>query len=215
MARTQEFRKWANNKREQRNRRVNRSHVPCQRKQCAIHGGILDQQFRGRKIEVNVHVKRLHQNPAKRQNGWRLRAYVIVGHNIWRSISEGSAMTTQDTAPSLWMKLPISLRAIISGLLIALVAANVWLLLLPNLGVPLAAIGEAIFLALYVWWAGGGGPQARRERPEPRRFAEARCHPGNGFGPLSPVLLRCYCACFDCFVVSVCLLSDGDVPAGL
>ena len=46
------------------------------------------------------------------------------------------------------MRLPIS---------IALVAANVWLLLLLNLGAPLAAIGEAI-LALYVWWAAGGGP---------------------------------------------------------
>jgi len=58
----------------------------------------------------------------------------------------------------LWAKLPISLRAIVSGLLIALPAANVWPLLLLNLGVPLAAIAEALFLALYIWWAAGGGP---------------------------------------------------------
>ena len=56
-----------------------------------------------------------------------------------------------------WSKLPIALRAIISGLLMALIPANVWPLLLLNLGVPLAAIGEVLFLALYVWWAGGGG----------------------------------------------------------
>ena len=76
----------------------------------------------------------------------------------------------QDTAPSLWMKLPISLRAIISGLLIALVAANVWLLLLLNLGAPLAAIGEAIFLVLYVWWAGGGGPPDTTQAARARTF---------------------------------------------
>lgn len=67
-------------------------------------------------------------------------------------------MTTHDTAPSLWMKFPISLRAVVSGLLIGLVAANVWPLLLLKLSVPLAVIAEALFLALYVWWASGGGP---------------------------------------------------------
>ena len=67
-------------------------------------------------------------------------------------------MTTQDLAPSLWLRLPIALRAIVSGLLIALVAANVWPLLLLSLGAPLAAIAEVIFLAFYIWWAGGGGP---------------------------------------------------------
>jgi len=67
-------------------------------------------------------------------------------------------VTTQDLAPSLWLRLPIALRAIVSGLLIALVAANVWPLLLLSLGAPLAAIAEVIFLAFYIWWAGGGGP---------------------------------------------------------
>ena len=57
-----------------------------------------------------------------------------------------------------WVRLPVSLRAIVAGLLIALPAANVWPLLLLNLGAPLAAIVEAIFLGLYTWWAAGGGP---------------------------------------------------------
>ena len=52
-----------------------------------------------------------------------------------------------------WSRLPASLRAIVSGLLVGLVAANVWPLLLVSLGVPLAAICEAIFLSVFVWWA--------------------------------------------------------------
>ena len=57
-----------------------------------------------------------------------------------------------------WAKLPISLRAILAGLLIALPAANFWPLLLLNLGALFASIAEAMFLALYIWWAAGGGP---------------------------------------------------------
>jgi membrane protease YdiL (CAAX protease family) len=57
-----------------------------------------------------------------------------------------------------WAKLPIFLRAILAGLLIALPAANVWPLLLLNLGALFASVAEAMFLALYIWWAAGGGP---------------------------------------------------------
>jgi membrane protease YdiL (CAAX protease family) len=72
-------------------------------------------------------------------------------------------MTTHVGAPGRWAKLPVSLRAIVAGLLIALPAANVWALLVLNLGVPFAVLAEAIFLALYVWWAGGGGaPRSTR-----------------------------------------------------
>jgi len=67
---------------------------------------------------------------------------------------------------SRWMKSLVTLRAAVAGLLIAMIAANVWPLLLLNLGVPAATIIEGIFLALYVWWAGGGGP--------PRRWQAAR-----------------------------------------
>jgi membrane protease YdiL (CAAX protease family) len=64
----------------------------------------------------------------------------------------------QDRSFNFWSKLPVLLRAIISGLLIALVAANVWPVLLLRLGVPLAVVAEVIFLLLYLWWAAGGGP---------------------------------------------------------
>jgi membrane protease YdiL (CAAX protease family) len=67
-------------------------------------------------------------------------------------------MATQARAPGLWAKLPTLFRAIISGVVIALVAANVWSLLLLTLSVPLAAIVEAIFLALFLWWTAGEGP---------------------------------------------------------
>ncbi len=49
------------------------------------------------------------------------------------------------------IRLPVVLRAILFGLLVALVAANVWPILLVRLGASLAAITEAAFLALYVW----------------------------------------------------------------
>ena len=54
-------------------------------------------------------------------------------------------------------RFPVALTAIAKGLLIGLVAANVWPFLLVLLGMPGAAIGEAAFLALYFWWASGGG----------------------------------------------------------
>lgn len=74
-----------------------------------------------------------------------------------RSISEAFIVTVQDPSPSPWVKLPTSLRAVVSGLLVVLIGANVWPLLLLKLGVPLAAIAETTFLAMYVWWVRGGG----------------------------------------------------------
>lgn len=55
-------------------------------------------------------------------------------------------------------RIPVIVRAVVVGILIGLVAANVWPLLLLKLGMPIAAAAEALFLALYVWWAAGGGP---------------------------------------------------------
>jgi len=74
----------------------------------------------------------------------------------------------QTASMSFWSKLPVSLRAIVSGLLIALIAANVWPILLGILSVPVAAFVEVIFLSLYLWWASGGGP--------PRRTSDSRKH---------------------------------------
>jgi membrane protease YdiL (CAAX protease family) len=67
-------------------------------------------------------------------------------------------MTTQDTQSTRWARLPVSVRAVITGLLIALIPANVWPPLLLSLGVPVAATVELVFLGLYFWWASGGGP---------------------------------------------------------
>ena len=78
----------------------------------------------------------------------------------------------ESALPGFWSRLPVSLRSIVSGILIALVAANVWPVLLVSLGVPLATISEAVFLSLYVWWAGGGGPP--RKTQDSRAFAFRR-----------------------------------------
>ncbi len=90
-------------------------------------------------------------------------------------------MTTQPDVSTRWTKLPIPLRAIVSGLLIALVPANVWPLLLLNLGVPLAATAEAIFLGLYLWWAGGGGPPRAAQAARARAFRRGRLSPTQWF----------------------------------
>lgn len=67
-------------------------------------------------------------------------------------------MATQDNRRGLWMKLPVWLRAVISGLMLGLLAANIWPVLLTTLGVSLGAAVEILFLMLYLWWASGGGP---------------------------------------------------------
>jgi len=83
-------------------------------------------------------------------------------------------MTTPGPTPSLWTKLPITLGAIIAGLLIAVAAANVWLLLLLNLSVQLAAVVEVIFLALFLWWARGGGPPRAAQAARGKAFRRAK-----------------------------------------
>ena len=69
-----------------------------------------------------------------------------------------------------WAKLPASLRAVVAGLLIALPAANVWPLLLLNLGAPFAAIAEVTFLSFYIWWAAGGGPPSESQTSRAATF---------------------------------------------
>src|SRR5271165_5826556 len=90
-------------------------------------------------------------------------------------------MTTKVRASSVWAKLPIALRAIILGLLIALPAANVWLLLVVKFGVPLGTIAEAIFLAAYVWWVGGGGPPRTTQTARATYFRRGRLSPAQWF----------------------------------
>lgn len=49
-------------------------------------------------------------------------------------------------------------RALIVGLLVGMIAANIWPLLLLKLGMPIAGVAELAFLGAYVWWVSGGGP---------------------------------------------------------
>src|SRR5260370_21798654 len=90
-------------------------------------------------------------------------------------------MTTRDGVSSRRAKMPISLLAMGSGLLIALVPANVWPLLLLNLGVPLAAMIEAIFLGLYLWWASGGGPLRTKQATRVTAFRRGTLSPTQWF----------------------------------
>src|SRR5271157_2744181 len=79
-----------------------------------------------------------------------------------------------DLAPSRWAKLPISLRAVISGLLLTIAAINIWPLLLFNLGVPLAVLAEAIFLGVFLWWTAGGGPPRSTEGARAKAFRRGK-----------------------------------------
>jgi membrane protease YdiL (CAAX protease family) len=57
-------------------------------------------------------------------------------------------------------RLPITPRAVLGGLLVGMVAANIWPLLLYKLGAPVAAVIELVFLGLYFWWFTGAAPGA-------------------------------------------------------
>jgi membrane protease YdiL (CAAX protease family) len=77
---------------------------------------------------------------------------------------------SEENTQSLWGRVPIIIRAIIGGLLVGMIAANIWPIFLVTLGMPAAAGVELIFLALYVWWAAGGGPPARFKALRADRF---------------------------------------------
>jgi membrane protease YdiL (CAAX protease family) len=79
-------------------------------------------------------------------------------------------MATPDTG--LLSRLPLTLRAIVGGLLIGMIAANVWPLLILRLSAPVAAAIEVVFLGLYFLWASGAGPPAGL-RENRRDFARA------------------------------------------
>jgi membrane protease YdiL (CAAX protease family) len=86
-------------------------------------------------------------------------------------------MTIQANVSSGWTKLPPLLRSIIIGLLVALPAANVWPLLVRNLGVPLGALSESIFLFLYLWWVAGGGSPRTSQTSRAVAFRRGRLSP--------------------------------------
>jgi len=68
---------------------------------------------------------------------------------------------TEGNSNGVWARMPVVVRAVIGGVLVGMIAANIWPVLLVALGMPIAAAAEVAFLALYTWWASGGGAPAR------------------------------------------------------
>ncbi|HWX80568.1 MAG TPA: type II CAAX endopeptidase family protein [Steroidobacteraceae bacterium] len=68
---------------------------------------------------------------------------------------------TEESSRGVWARMPVVIRAVIGGILVGMIAANIWPILLVALGMPVAAVAEVAFLALYTWWASGGGAPVR------------------------------------------------------
>lgn len=100
-----------------------------------------------------------------------------------------SDMTMQSSGGSRWSRLPVSFRAIVSGLLIGMVAANVWLVLLRSLNVAFAVMIEAVFLGLFLWWAAGGGPPRRFQSVRAMAFRRGGLSPKQWFWAILAALL--------------------------
>ena len=87
-------------------------------------------------------------------------------------------MTTPVSKPGrsfpLWTKLPASLRAVVTGIAVFAVTANVWLLLLLTLNTVLAIALEIVFLGLVIWWSHGGGPPRAGKAFRHRVFRRTR-----------------------------------------
>jgi membrane protease YdiL (CAAX protease family) len=80
------------------------------------------------------------------------------------------------------------LLSILYGLLIGMIAANIWPIFLRGLSMPLAAIAELIFLGAYVWWAAGGGPPRSWVAARANAFRYTRLTPAQwGWGLLAAV----------------------------
>jgi membrane protease YdiL (CAAX protease family) len=62
-------------------------------------------------------------------------------------------------------RIPVIIRAVVGGLIVGMIPANVWLIFLIVLKLPVATAvaAELLFLALYLWWARGGGPPHRSQ----------------------------------------------------
>ena len=92
-----------------------------------------------------------------------------------------SGKTSTEGVRSPWAKLPILLRAILSGFLLTVSAANVWPLLLLKLGAPLAGFVEVVFLGLFLWWTSGGGPPRSAKTARATAFRSSTLSTGQWF----------------------------------
>lgn len=88
-----------------------------------------------------------------------------------------------------WATVPVAARAVVSGLLVGLVAANVWPVLLVSLGVPFGALAEIIFLGVYLWWVSGSGPPRALQAARAAAFRRGRLSAGQwAWGILAALL---------------------------
>lgn len=86
-------------------------------------------------------------------------------------------MTRESTVAQ--SRIPAIVKAIVVGLLVGMIPANVWLvfLIVLKLPVPAAVIAELVFLWIYVWWARGGGPPKRTQPVRTNYFRARRLSP--------------------------------------
>jgi membrane protease YdiL (CAAX protease family) len=98
-------------------------------------------------------------------------------------------MAALKSTRGVWARIPDSARAVVSGLLVGLVAANVWPVLLVSLGVPLGALAEIIFLGGFLWWTAGGGPPRAMRAVRAAMFRRGRLSPEQWFWGISAAIL--------------------------
>lgn len=109
------------------------------------------------KQELTIKGSTAHNSISWKVN-WRRRTGCFLGSERLTMIGLGGGMAISAQRPTALARIPVAICGIVAGIAIALIAANVWPVLLVSLGVPLATVGELFFLAVYLYWAAGGGP---------------------------------------------------------
>jgi membrane protease YdiL (CAAX protease family) len=106
------------------------------------------------------------------------------------------------------MRIPVIAGAIAGGLVIGMVPANVWPVFLVVLKLPVlaATAAEILFLAIYVWWARGGGPPRRWRATREEYFRVRSLSGAQWFWGLAAAL------CFAVTVHSAIVLLFRFVP---
>jgi len=81
---------------------------------------------------------------------------------------------SEQRSAGLWSRIPVIVRAVVIGILVGLIAANLWPVFLLKLGMPVAAGVEAVFLIVYIWWVRGGGPPRAWKAARAENFRSRR-----------------------------------------
>src|SRR6201998_2295651 len=105
----------------------------------------------------------------KKRGGFRSKNGKLSCNYFRRNCEEGCSRMTFSLA-----RIPTILQAIVAGFFVAAIASNVWLFFLQNLSVLPASVAEVFFLALFLWWARGGGPPQVLREARSKAFRNAR-----------------------------------------